>query len=64
LAANGHRAALRDHDWTRLSIDFVRVMGTLVDQVRADPRESAGKVSLGSTQGHQRSGERQQAHLP
>ena len=26
LGANGHRMALRDHDWNRLSVDFVRVM--------------------------------------
>jgi glycosyltransferase involved in cell wall biosynthesis len=64
LATNGHRAALRDHDWTRLSVDFVRLMGALVDQVRADPRESAGNGLLDSTQSHQRSGEGQQAHLP
>jgi glycosyltransferase involved in cell wall biosynthesis len=26
LGANGHRMALREHDWNRLSADFVRVM--------------------------------------
>ena len=26
LGANGHRMALRDHDWNRLSADFLRVM--------------------------------------
>jgi glycosyltransferase involved in cell wall biosynthesis len=35
LGANGHRAAVRDHDWTRLSTDFVQLMEAMVDQVRA-----------------------------
>ena len=58
LGTNGHRAALRDHDWTRLSSDFVKLMGALVDQVRADARGSAGiahsaalKVISGSATG-------------
>ena len=47
LGTNGHRAALRDHDWTRLSSDFVKLMGALVDQVRADAGESAGRAHSG-----------------
>jgi glycosyltransferase involved in cell wall biosynthesis len=26
MGANGHRMALREHDWNRLSADFLRVM--------------------------------------
>jgi len=32
MGANGHRVALREHDWNRLSADFVRVM----DGIAAD----------------------------
>jgi glycosyltransferase involved in cell wall biosynthesis len=34
LGANGHRIALRDHDWNRLSVDFVRVMDAIAARVR------------------------------
>ena len=34
LAANGHRVALREHDWNQLSIDFVRVIDAIAAQVR------------------------------
>jgi glycosyltransferase involved in cell wall biosynthesis len=36
LGANGHRAALRDHDWNRLSAQFVDLMASFADQMR-DP---------------------------
>jgi hypothetical protein len=40
LGANGHQVALREHDWNRLSIDFVRVMDAIAAQVcDASPRE-------------------------
>jgi glycosyltransferase involved in cell wall biosynthesis len=35
VGANGHRAALRDHDWNRLSARFVDLMGSFADQTRA-----------------------------
>jgi glycosyltransferase involved in cell wall biosynthesis len=35
LGANGHRAALRDHDWNRLSAQFVDLMASFADQMRA-----------------------------
>jgi glycosyltransferase involved in cell wall biosynthesis len=40
LGANGRRVALRDHDWNRLSMDFVRVMDAIARRVRdrAKPR--------------------------
>jgi glycosyltransferase involved in cell wall biosynthesis len=38
LAANGHRVALRDHDWNRLSADFVGVMDAIASQVREEDR--------------------------
>jgi glycosyltransferase involved in cell wall biosynthesis len=47
VGANGHRAALRDHDWNRLSVDFVDLMGTFADQTRA--ARSAGRSSYGLT---------------
>jgi glycosyltransferase involved in cell wall biosynthesis len=34
LGANGHRMALRDHDWNRLSTDFVRVMDGVAGRLR------------------------------
>ena len=34
LGANGRRVALRDHDWNRLSMDFVRVMDAIAKRVR------------------------------
>ena len=34
LGANGHRVALRDHVWNRLSADFVRVMHGVVGRLR------------------------------
>jgi len=34
LGANGHRVALRDHGWNRLSADFVRVMDGLAGRLR------------------------------
>jgi glycosyltransferase involved in cell wall biosynthesis len=38
LGANGHRVALRDHDWNRLSADFVRVMHGVASRVRDQTR--------------------------
>ena len=35
LGANGHRAALRDHDWNRLSAQFVDLMASFAHQTRA-----------------------------
>jgi glycosyltransferase involved in cell wall biosynthesis len=34
LGANGHQVALREHDWNRLSIDFVRVMDAIARRIR------------------------------
>jgi hypothetical protein len=34
LGANGHQVALREHDWNRLSVDFVRVMDAIAVRVR------------------------------
>jgi glycosyltransferase involved in cell wall biosynthesis len=34
LGANGHRMALREHDWNRLSADFVRVMDAFANTQR------------------------------
>jgi glycosyltransferase involved in cell wall biosynthesis len=36
LGANGHRVALRDHDWNRRSADFVRVMDVIAARVNAE----------------------------
>jgi glycosyltransferase involved in cell wall biosynthesis len=48
LGANGHRMALRDHDWKRLSVDFVRVMEAFANRQRPpDP------ASLGANIQHQ-----------
>jgi glycosyltransferase involved in cell wall biosynthesis len=33
MGANGHRVALRQHDWNRLSVDFVRVMEAIAERV-------------------------------
>jgi glycosyltransferase involved in cell wall biosynthesis len=35
LGANGHQVALHEHDWNRLSADFVRIMDALATRVRA-----------------------------
>jgi glycosyltransferase involved in cell wall biosynthesis len=32
LGANGHQVALRDHDWNRLSADFVRIMDAVANR--------------------------------
>jgi hypothetical protein len=45
LGANGHRAALRDHDWNRLSTQFVDLMGTFADQMRTGP---AARAAIGA----------------
>ena len=42
LGANGHRAALRDHDWNRLSTQFVDLMAGFADQ---RPRPRADRIS-------------------
>jgi glycosyltransferase involved in cell wall biosynthesis len=34
MAANGHKVALRDYDWNRLSADFVRMMNATASQLR------------------------------
>jgi glycosyltransferase involved in cell wall biosynthesis len=34
LGVNGHRVALREHDWNRLSTDFVRIMDAVADGQR------------------------------
>jgi glycosyltransferase involved in cell wall biosynthesis len=34
LGVNGHRVARRDHDWNRLSVDFVRVMDGVAGRLR------------------------------
>jgi glycosyltransferase involved in cell wall biosynthesis len=34
LGANGHRVALREHDWNRLSADFVRVVDAIANGQR------------------------------
>jgi glycosyltransferase involved in cell wall biosynthesis len=34
LGANGHQVALREYDWNRLSVDFVRVMDAIAVRVR------------------------------
>lgn len=36
MGSNGHRVALRDHDWKRQSRDFVRIMEAIVKRVRAE----------------------------
>jgi hypothetical protein len=33
LGANGHRVALRDHDWNRRSTEFVRVIDAIAAHV-------------------------------
>jgi len=42
LGVNGHRAALRDHDWNRLSTQFVDLMAGFADQ---PPRPRADRIS-------------------
>jgi hypothetical protein len=34
MGVNGHRVALREHDWNRLSIDFVRIMDGVAKRLR------------------------------
>jgi glycosyltransferase involved in cell wall biosynthesis len=34
MGANGHKVALRQYDWNRLSADFVRVMDRIADRLR------------------------------
>ena len=34
MGANGHRVALREHDWNRLSADFVQIMDAVADRQR------------------------------
>jgi glycosyltransferase involved in cell wall biosynthesis len=34
MGVNGHRAALREHDWNRLSTDFVRIMDGVAKRLR------------------------------
>jgi glycosyltransferase involved in cell wall biosynthesis len=36
LGANGHRVALRDHDWNRRAAEFVRVMDAIAARVHAE----------------------------
>ena len=42
LGANGHRAALRDHDWNRLSAQFVDLMASFAHQTHARSGARAG----------------------
>lgn len=41
LGANGHHVALREHDWNRLSADFVRVMEAIASRV-GEKRQAQG----------------------
>jgi hypothetical protein len=34
MGARGHRVALREHDWNRLSTDFVKIMDEYADRLR------------------------------
>ena len=34
MGANGHKVALQDYDWNRLSVDFVRIMNATASQLR------------------------------
>jgi hypothetical protein len=34
MGANGHRVALREHDWNRLSTDFVQIMDAVAEGQR------------------------------
>lgn len=34
MGINGHRVALRDHDWNRLSMDFVGILDAIAERVR------------------------------
>jgi len=34
MGANGHKLALRDYDWNRLSADFIQIMDTTASQLR------------------------------
>jgi hypothetical protein len=36
MGCNGHRVALRDHDWNRQSSDFVHIMEAIAERVRAE----------------------------
>jgi glycosyltransferase involved in cell wall biosynthesis len=51
LGANGHHVALREHDWNRLSVDFVRVMEAIAEGVceAREARRDAFPVSRRKT---------------
>jgi len=34
MGANGHKVALREYDWNRLSTEFVRVMDGVAERVQ------------------------------
>jgi len=34
MGANGHKVALREYDWNRLSTEFVRVMNGVAERVQ------------------------------
>jgi hypothetical protein len=38
IGVNGHRVALREHDWNRLSTDFVGIMDGVAKRLRDQAR--------------------------
>jgi glycosyltransferase involved in cell wall biosynthesis len=44
LGANGHKVALRQYDWSRLSADFVRVMEAIAERLRDQVQPRRGEV--------------------
>jgi glycosyltransferase involved in cell wall biosynthesis len=54
MGANGHRLALGEHDWNRLSVDFVRVMDGVADRLRDQTQNRGARASL-KRAGHRKS---------
>lgn len=44
MGANGHKVALQEYDWNRLSADFVRTMNAIASQLRDRHRIAERKV--------------------
>ena len=52
MGANGHRVALREHDWNRLSADFVQIMDAVADRRQTDPAALKQDACRGRATGH------------
>jgi glycosyltransferase involved in cell wall biosynthesis len=46
MGANGHKVALQEYDWNRLSADFVRTMNGTASQLREDTESQSARLVL------------------